>query len=485
MEFMYYMLFITILGLYAWFAWHKPGWGLGLVPAALAVCVLTAVGMNDPFYAVCSPLLLISVLLIADRKEGKQAERSWYQFTASILLTGVGYLAIFIVTMLFFNLLGPVFFFLLVVSIGYYHRCSRYNTLNSLLATVSLSIRRSMPLPTAIEAASHGQKRKTAKIYQKLAYWLSQGWSFSDAMAKSFRKCPAHVLASIRSAEKIHQLPAAIESIQADLVEKMENPEKNLSGFLGYPFFVFFTVIIATLGLFIFIIPTFGEVLSDMSDGQAGLPRSLQLLLNVSYWLLDRQGLNALMFTLVFILVTCFVLFLCTHRRRPGKTGMLSWFADSVKWHLPLVRWFERSHGNLQLCQHMRIALQSGCPLDQGLGDVTGLDINWYYRRQIEDWISRIRSGEKTAAAARAAGLDKPLAWAFDDTINRGNTPGVLENLEASYRGSISHRQRMLMEVSWPFLILAVGTMVGYVVYALFMGSFSLLMITLEYVVPF
>ena len=51
---------------------------------------------------------------------------------------------------------------------------------------------------------------------------------------------------------------------------------------------------VIVLALMYFIIPTFAEVLSDMSDGKAGLPWLTQKLLNISHWLKGRKGMNIL-----------------------------------------------------------------------------------------------------------------------------------------------------------------------------------------------
>ncbi len=485
-ELLYYILFFAIVCSYCWFARRRPGWSLALVPLMVILSVVLSIWMQNPFYLIMGIVLLIAVIIIVNcsKVEGEK-KRPWYKFTASVLCTTVEHLFYFAVFAGVFNLLGPAFFIIFEISLGHYRRCRRYNLLNNILSTVSLSMRRSLPLPTAIEAASHGQKKKTAKVFRELAYWLTQGWSFSDALAKSFPKCPSHFLASIRTAEQINQLPAAIESIEADITEKMRDPEKAVSSFFGYPLFLLVNVLIISMGLAVFILPVFAEVLADMTDGTKLLPYSTQALLNMSTWLLGNKGLNLLIVVLITQFVLVLFIWITCHKRKPHRPGLISKLFDLFKWHLPLVHWFEKNAANLQLCQSMRIAMQSGCPLDKGLQNAAGLDINWLYRKQIKNWLGRIKQGESTASAAKAAGLDKTLIWAFDEKINQGNTPGVLKNLEDSYRSLLTHRRRMVTEISWPFLIIAAGSGVGWVVYAMFVGIFSMLIGTLEYSVPF
>jgi type IV pilus assembly protein PilC len=79
----------------------------------------------------------------------------------------------------------------------------------------------------------------------------------------------------------------------ADFMEKSERLKAKVKGAMVYPSVVMGAAMLIVMGLMIFIVPTFAEVLTDMSDGKAGLPPLTQMLLDISGWLTARKGLNA------------------------------------------------------------------------------------------------------------------------------------------------------------------------------------------------
>jgi len=64
--------------------------------------------------------------------------------------------------------------------------------------------------------------------------------------------------------------------------------------------------------------------------------------------------------------------------------------------------------------------------------------------------------------------LGNALAWAFDGGVETGNTPAVLEMLEAHYRSNYSYRVNLARFILWPAGIIALGATVGFVVFAIF-----------------
>jgi type IV pilus assembly protein PilC len=71
----------------------------------------------------------------------------------------------------------------------------------------------------------------------------------------------------------------------ADFMEKAEKLKSKIKGAMVYPVVVMSAALFIVLGLMIFIIPTFAEVLSDMSGGSASLPALTLTLMKMSKWL--------------------------------------------------------------------------------------------------------------------------------------------------------------------------------------------------------
>ncbi len=112
------------------------------------------------------------------------------------------------------------------------------------------------------------------------------------------------------------------------------------------------------------------------------------------------------------------------------------------------------------------------------------MDVNRCYQKCLKKWLNKIEAGDNIAQSARACGLDKSLAWALDEKINKGNAPQILEGLEEVYRNKYNYRKNVLVAASEPLVILCLGLIVGYVVYAMFMGIFSMITVALQYTIP-
>jgi len=243
-------------------------------------------------------------------------------------------------------------------------------------------------------------------------------------------------------------------------------------------------VVTLMMGLCIFIVPTFAEVLWDMSDGQEYLPAATQSLLNFSNWITAKRGLNALMIFVFLLTVAYITLYTRFRRRTPDNPRILSRIGDQIKWHIPVFHWFEKTLANLQMTQSLRVGLTAGYPVNTILRNALGLDVNRCYQKRLEKWLNKIEAGDNIAQSAKACGMDKTLAWAMDEKVNKGNAPQILEGLEEVYRNKYNYRKNVLSAACWPLVVLCMGMAVGWIVYAMFIAIISITTVTLQYSMP-
>ncbi|MHC5083658.1 MAG: type II secretion system F family protein [Planctomycetota bacterium] len=470
----------------------KPAWALPLLPVVVFALIIAdlfhyrAIRGDDHHFLVMFPIILlpVSIVLIHWSPTSSELERPWYKFITGFILDVFKSILILAAFVLVFQYFAPVFFIIFIAGVIQYVRASRSALVMDVISAIGLSMRQSLPLPMALASAAHGQKRRQRQVFNAIAHWLSVGYPLSDAIKRGYPACPTDILASITAAEKMNQLPNVIDSLQANLSEKLNDRKQINSIQPWYPLTVFTMVFFNVLGLTMFIVPTFAEILLDMSDGKSGLPAATQQLMDASGWLRGNDGLNALMVTTLLFLVCAVAIYVKFRRRQPERPFMLSRWGDRLKWYLPVFHWFEKTFSNLQLVQSLRTGLLAGYPVNQVLSNCLVLDINQCFRRRLKKWLNRIESGHDISQSARKSGLDKTLAWAFDDKVNKGNTPAVLESLEHIYRSQYNYRKNVLNAALWPFIVLALGLCVGWVIYAMFMAICSVLYVTLQGVIP-
>ncbi|MHC4906682.1 MAG: type II secretion system F family protein [Planctomycetota bacterium] len=489
-----YLINIIIFLGFIILAWKKPGIGLILLIPTTAWIIFSGLISFDGsgripdeaiiMYALSIILVPTAFSIIHWGPSSSRLETPWYRAVTGFVLTIVKYLIILAVFIAVFQLFSPVLFGIFLMGSYQWAQARKYGLAVDIISTIAMCIRQSLPLPMALTTAAHGKKKKEAAVFNNIAHWLTQGWPLSEALRRGYPKCPSEILASISTAEKMDQLPRAIESLQKEAAEKIGSKNIEKSDALIYPTTVLTVAFFIMMGLMIFIVPTFSEVLSDISDGRAGLPFATQSLLNFSSWMLGRNGLNALLFMMPVFILLVSKAYLLSCKRNPESPRLLSRLGDRIKWNIPLLHWFEKTFANIYLAQTLRAGITAGYPVNIIVRHALGLDVNRCYQKRLEKWLNKIEAGDNIAQSAKICGLDKALCWAMDEKINKGNTPQILESLETLYHYQYNYRKNVFTAAAEPVIILCLGLCVGYVVFAMFMGVFSIIHVALQYTIP-
>jgi type II secretory pathway component PulF len=158
--------------------------------------------------------------------------------------------------------------------------------------------------------------------------------------------------------------------------------------------------------------------------------------------------------------------------------------ADYVKWHLPVLHSFEKNYSLAQVVELLRLSLNAGCTVNDAIRNTLGLDVNNCFKKRLRRWLQKVERGDNIAAAVRQSKLGAPLAWAFDEKVNQGNTLTILETLESFYRSNYSYCVNLARFIMWPCLILLMGSIVGFVVYAIFSPGILIIEVLSGKVIP-
>ena len=181
-------------------------------------------------------LLLRSVLFcsrsplgwFAGTPSSSPLETPWYKSFAMAVITVFQYLILLAIMIFIFNVFGLLFFLLFVITVVRYKQTHTYSLALEILSSIGMSMRQSLPLPMALTSAAHGQKQKEAKIFpQALPIGFPRGIRCRNRLARGYRKCPPELLAAIAAAEKMDQLPKAIETLELDIEEKVNDYKRT------------------------------------------------------------------------------------------------------------------------------------------------------------------------------------------------------------------------------------------------------------------
>jgi type IV pilus assembly protein PilC len=351
-----------------------------------------------------------------------------------------------------------------------YGATSRWSKSVCVFSTMAASVHQNLPLPMALDAAAHGRNDGTGRTLRQIKKWLLQGCSVTDALIKGYPQCPRHAWRLLKAAEQVDQLDQGFASVLHNIKAQQKQKETLSPVHPVYPVTVFISVMVVSLGLLKFVIPSFKEILYEM----AGI--DLPYITRVFIYIYSEWG--DLLFYLILGGMILFLLTRMLRWLRPEaykKDGIVSWVHDWIKWHLPILHWFEQNYALSQLVGTLRFSCQAGCPVDQAIANCLGLDMNNCFKSRVNAWLNRVESGQDIAQAARASGLSSTLAWAFDPKVNSGNAFNVLTMLETFYRSNYSYCVNLARIILTPTITIGLAVFVGFVVIAMFLPAVSVI----------
>jgi len=484
---MFVIVAILVLFLYAILGYKKSGIALVTLPIVCLLLGFFAVLRDATEYILFAFIIFIATLVAVLLAKREPDIEEWPRLWAKWILRSIAVLLLIICALIVFGPLGAIglgFFILFIGAVISYGLTSRHIIAAYVVSTIGSSMRQNLPLPMALETAAGGREDKRSKILQRIKKWLVQGYSLSESIKRGYPKCPGYAMAMIAAAERIDQLPQAIGAIEADMVVRADERMKVRP---VHPFYPILLIVFMSFIVFVLVwqvVPVFGSVLGEMT-GREELPAATQFLCGISNFIAFRYGwlfgLVAAFIVLIVIPVSIYIRF---RPRRPAKPYLLSRIGDFVKWHLPILHWFERNYSMVQVIELLRLSLNAGCTVNDAIANTLGLDVNNRFRKRLKKWLAKVESGESISVSAKAEGIGTTLAWAFDEQVNQGNTLTVLEMLESFYRSNYSYRINLARYIMWPCVTLIMGAMVGFVILAMFLPSIAIVHNLAELVTP-
>jgi type II secretory pathway component PulF len=471
---MFEIIVVSVLIVYVILGYKKPGIALVTMPPVVILLFYVSAQIELEEISIVTVLgpvtffgTLIAVLLSKHEVDSEQ----WPRKCAKWVLIACAALLLLAVAGVVFGLLGTIglgFFILFIGAVISYGLTSRRTIAAYVISTIGSSIRQNLPLSMALEAAAGGQVDKRAQILRKIQKWLVQGYPLSEAIKRGYPRCPGYAVAMIAAAERINQLPFAIKSIEADMLARADESRKLRPVHPVYPVILLILAFSIVMALMKYVIPAFKCVLAEMTEG-AKLPAATRFLCGIANFIAYEHGwIVGLEFAVIILVIIPVSIYVKFRPRRPDKPHLLSRIGDFIRWHLPVLHWFTKNYSMVQVVELLRLSLNAGCTVNDAIAGTLTLDVNNCFRKRLRQWLVKVQRGENIAAAARESKLGSTIAWAFDDRVNQGNTPAVLETLESFYRSNYSYRANLARFVMWPCVTIAMGIMVGFIVYSIF-----------------
>lgn len=388
-------------------------------------------------------------------------------------------------------ILVPYLIFLLccVIGISWYGAAARrYGLATVIVADLAALTRQNLPLATGLELAAEHETGKRAVVLRRIGRLLQQGLSLHDAVHLGWPGCPAAVSGLIDVAERQHHLPPALQQLEADLAQRAQRARRFTSGDYLYPVVLLLFAWFVVAAIMVVVIPKFEEIFRDFD---VKLPPATVALISASNWFIGkgpaRDGSQDHIpgcFLVALIFVSFVVLFYLQRPRRPRKPHLFSRLADYVRWFIPGWHRCEHAAGVAQAAGCIRFGLLAGIPLHRALRNAADLDVNIVLRARLLRWADDVERGVPGPQAARNARVGAFVEWAFATPAAGSALPDSLAFVHDYYQAAAYHWALILRQLLWPLTVIALGVVVGFIVYSLFTPLAALINGTLEQIAP-
>jgi type IV pilus assembly protein PilC len=334
----------------------------------------------------------------------------------------------------------------------------------STLQDAGLAILRSLRI---LEQQQKGGALK--RIIGYVAEDIEGGSTLSEAMSR-YPRCFNRLFVNMIAAGEVGGVLDIILSRLADFMEKAQRLKSKVKGAMVYPLVVMSAALLIVLGLMIFIIPTFSEVLLDMSDGEAGLPALTQTLMNISSWLVGGGWIAIIVTPFVIIAVIKLI-----RQFRPGR-----YVLDSINLKMPVVGSIVYKTSVARWTRTLGTLISAGVPILEALNITRETAGNEVYSSMLGKVHAAIRQGDTFANPLKQSKtVDSIVVNMIDVGEETGDMDKMLEKVANNFDEEADVLVSSMMSLLEPIMILVLGGLVGTIVVAMFLPMVKMISVML------
>jgi len=298
------------------------------------------------------------------------------------------------------------------------------------------------------------------EILTEVRLEVESGSALSNSMARHPDIFPPLMVNMIRAGEVGGFLDKVLVQI-ADNYEAEVRLRGKVKSAMTYPVVVLIMAIIMSIGMLLFIVPTFAGLFTSLGGS---LPAPTQMLVNLSNFL------KVAIVPIVILLVIGMVIW-----GRVKHTARVRNVVDPLKLKMPVFGNLFRKIALARFCRNLGTMLTSGVPILQSLDIVADTSGNIVIANAVRDVQESVRNGES---------LTEPLSHhdVFPSMVTQmlavGEDTGALDTMlhkiSDFYDQEVEATTEQLTALIEPLMIAVLGGLVGSMIIALYMPIFKI-----------
>lgn len=308
------------------------------------------------------------------------------------------------------------------------------------------------------ELAADAGSAKMKSLITEIAGDLERGVAIDQAVEKHQKHFPPLYGLILKSGVETGRLSEMLANLNRHLRIEQRTKRIVLEA-LCYPAVVICAAAVIITMVFVNIIPSYREVLVDMSDGKAGLPFLTQLIINASEYV---GAFWAVTGAIIGVLIFIWVSLSATPAGRRSKERFLM--------GLPMLGRVYKSGLLARMAEAMSVLVNAGCRMDTAVelagqsssSEVLKLDCA-ILAGQLREGFNILEAGMNCRAIPRL------FLYSIQLGSQRNELKSNLRGLGQMYSSKTYSLQSQLQAILLPVLIIGVGLVVGVIILAMFL----------------
>ncbi|HEY8665279.1 MAG TPA: type II secretion system F family protein [Tepidisphaeraceae bacterium] len=289
------------------------------------------------------------------------------------------------------------------------------------------------------------------------------GGTLSDAMAKYPKAFDKLYVNMINAGEAGGVLDLILARL-ADFMEKAAKLKKKVIGAMIYPIVVISIAVGVVTMIMIFVIPKFKDIFKDF---HLKLPAPTQMLLDISDFFSNKYGW-------AYLIAFPFVVTIGGKLIRLTEGGRFA--TDVIKLKIPILGSILGKTAIARFTRTLGTLISAGVPILDAINITRETSGNEVYSRALQKVHDAIREGESMADPLRATKVcDAIVVNMIDVGEETGDLDKMLIKVADNYDNDVDILVGSLISILEPVMVVVLGTIVGFIVVALFMPMITLI----------
>jgi type IV pilus assembly protein PilC len=325
-----------------------------------------------------------------------------------------------------------------------------------------------IPLTRCLVTMSKQQKNEYfAKLLLAIKNDIAGGMQPSAAMAKYPRVFNPMVISLLVAAEETGTLDKTLEQL-ADTFEAEVSLRHQISAGMRYPQIVSVAALLVVAFVMIFVVPQFQAIFVSMG---ADLPAMTQIVVAIAMFMKRFWWILALLF---------FFMPMILNAVNGTTTGRLA--LDTIKLKLPVFGDLTKKIILARVSRVFATLLHAGVPIIKALNIVEQTSLNVIYERAFQHVRNAVKEGRNISGVLENyPTLFPPLVTAMVAVGEESGTlDAMLRKVNDFYVVEIDTMVKKLTALIEPVLIVVLGTIIGFIVVALWMPLFKVIQLIQE-----